>query len=99
MTKNSLAQLRKRSGLYTQRAVGGLALVLLHEWDAIWRHGIALRERLALARKARGVSELLREQADLLAETRARLAMDNDERRALLNGWLADLRGGLREAA
>lgn len=93
MTKKSLVRLRKRGGLYTQRAVGGLALVLLHEWDALWRHGIALRERLVLARRARGVSQLLREQADLLAETRARLAMDHHERRALLNGLVADLRG------
>ena len=76
MNKKSLARLRERSGLYAQRAIGGLALVFLHEWDALWRHGIAIRERLVLARNANGVSQLVNDQVDLLAETRARLAMD-----------------------
>lgn len=92
-------QLRHRGGLYAQRAVGGLALVLLHEWDALVRHSVEVRERLAVARKARGLTELVRDQLDLLPETRARLAMDHHERRALLHGWLTDLRGGLAAAA
>jgi len=92
-------ELRRRGGLYAQRAVGGLALVLLHEWDAVVRHGIDVSERLTLARKASGLTGLVRDQWDLLAETRARLAMDHHERRALLNGWVADLRGGPSAAA
>jgi len=56
-------------------------------------HGIEVRERLAVARNARGPVELVRDQLDLLPETRARLAMDHHERRALLRGWVADLRG------
>jgi hypothetical protein len=95
----SVSALRQRGGLYTQRAVGGLALVMLHEWDALSRHGVALGERLAVARNARGPFELVRDQLDLLAETRARLAMDQRERRALLHSWLADLRGGILAAA
>lgn len=90
--------LRQRGGLYTQRAVGGLALVLLHEWDAICRHGVDVSERLALARRTQGVEALIRDQLDLVSETRARLAMDQLERRALLHGWVSDLRGGLKVA-
>ena len=89
----SVARRRERGGLFTQRAVGGLALVLLHEWDALWRHGVDVSERLVVARNARGPGELVRDQLDLLTETRARLAMDHQERRALLHGWRADLRG------
>lgn len=88
-----------RTEWYTQRAVGGFALILLHEVDALSRHWVEVRERLAVARQARGVRQLVRDQVDLLAETRARLAMDQHERRALLHSWVADLRGGLRGAA
>jgi hypothetical protein len=88
-----------RTERYTQRAVGGFALILLHEIDAVARHWIEVRERFAVAREARGVRQLVRDQVDLLAETRARLAMDQRERQALLHSWVADLRGGLRAAA
>lgn len=77
---------------YLARAVDGAALVLLHELDALGGHWVEVRERLAVARKARGFGELVRSQVDLLAETRARLALAQRERRALLHGWLADLR-------
>lgn len=82
-----------RGRLYAQRAIGGLALLLLHEWDSLCRHGIDVSERLAIARNSRSLPGLVRGQLDLLAETRARLAMDHQERRALLHGWFADLRG------
>ena len=79
---------------YVERAVGGATLMLLHELDALSGHWAELRERLAVARKARGLGELVSHQVDLLPETKARLALDHRERRALLHGWLADLRGG-----
>lgn len=85
--------------VYTRRAVGGLALIVMHEIDALVRHGVEVRERLAVARQARGPLQLLREQLDLLAETRARLSLDQRERLALLHSWVTDLRDGLREAA
>lgn len=88
-----------RSELYAQRAVGGLALIVLHEVDALSRHWIEVRERLEVARKARGLGQLVRDQVDLLEETRARLVLDQRERRALLHSWVADLRGGLSAAA
>ncbi len=84
---------------YLERAVGGAELMLLHEVDALGGHWAELRERLAVARKARGLGELVSQQVDLLPETRARLALDHRERRALLHGWLTDLRNGPRQAA
>ena len=88
-----------RSELYAERAVGGLALIVLHEIDALSRHWIDVRERVDVARKARGFVQLVREQVDLLDETRARLHLDQRERRALLHSWVADLRAGLKAAA
>lgn len=77
---------------YVSRIVDGAAQVLLHEVDALGGHWVELRERLAVARKARGLGELVRHQVDLLPETRARLVLDHRERRALLHSWLTDLR-------
>jgi len=90
---------RRHGRVYVQRAVGGLVLIVLHEIDALLRHWVAVRERFAVARKARGVGQLVRDQVDLLPETRARLSLDHRERRALVHSWVVDLRGGLREAA
>jgi hypothetical protein len=83
---------RRRGGAYASRAFGGFALIVMHEIDALTRHAVDVRERLAVAREAPGLVELVRDQVDLLAETRARLAFDQRERRALLNSWIADLR-------
>ena len=89
---------RERGRLYVRRAVGGLALVVMHELDALSGHVAEVRERLAVARQARGLGDLLRVQADLLPETRARLTLDQRERVALLHSWMADLRSGLKAA-
>ena len=80
------------STAYLSRALDGAARVLMHELDALGGHWVELRERLAVARQARGLGELVRAQVDLLPETRARLVLDQRERRALLRSWLADLR-------
>jgi hypothetical protein len=77
---------------FIERAVGGATQVLLHELDALSGHWAEVRERIAVARESRGLGELVRMQVDLLPETRARLALDQRERRALLRGWLTDLR-------
>lgn len=90
---------RNRGRAYVRRAVGGLALVVLHEIDALSGHVAEVRERLAVARQARGLGDLLRVQADLLPETRTRLTLDQRERVALLHSWVADLRSGLKAAA
>jgi len=77
---------------YVARALDGATRVLMHELDALEGHWVELRERLAVAREASGVAALVRAQLDLLPETRARLALDQRERRALLHSWLTDLR-------
>lgn len=82
-----------RSRKFASQAVGGLALILVHEVDAVTGHWAEVRERLAVARKSRSLGELLRHQFDLLPETRARLALDQRARRELLSGWWSDLRG------
>lgn len=74
--------LRTRTVL--ERALDGVAQVLAHERDAWSGHWAELRERLAVARKARGLGELLRDQVDLLPETRARLRGDQRQRGALV---------------
>ena len=83
---------------YVERAVDGVAQVLLHEIDALSGHWAEVRERIAVARQSRGIGDLVRTQVDLLPETRARLVLDHRERRALLRSWWTDL-SGTREAA
>lgn len=92
-------QYRHSGARYVNRAVGGLALMLMHEIDALSGHVAELRERLAVARQSQGLGELVRKQVDLLPETRARLVLDQRERSALLRSWVADLRTGRRAAA
>ena len=76
---------------WLERVLDGAAALVLHEVDALSGHWAELRERMAVAREAHGVAELVQAQVDLFAETRARLALDQRERRALLHSWLADL--------
>lgn len=89
LTRNLLGQSRQLAG----RAAGELALLALHEVDALTGHWADARERLAVARQARGLGELLRFQWDLLPETRARLRVDQRRRRALIAGLWLHLRG------
>lgn len=89
-----ISNLVGRSRQVAGRAVGGLALIVVNEIDALGGHWAEARERLAVARQARGLGELLRYQFDLLPETRARLALDQRQRRELVAGWWSDLRRG-----
>ena len=75
-----------------ERAIDGVGQIAMHEAGAFDNHWFALRERLAVARKARGVGELLRDQLDLLPATRARIAEDHQARLRL---W-RELRRSLR---
>jgi hypothetical protein len=63
-----------------ERALDGIGQIAMHEAGALDNHWLALRESLAVARKARGVGELLRDQLDLLPATRARIAGDHQAR-------------------
>lgn len=65
------------------RALDGLSQLAIHEAEALDRHVLAVRERMRVARKARGVVELVRDQFDLLPATAARFAQDHQARRHL----------------
>lgn len=92
-------ELRRRGGTYVRRGLDAFALLLMHELDAMEGHFAEARERVAVARSARGLGDLLRTQLDLLPETRARLKLNALERRALVNGWVQELRALPRLAA
>lgn len=70
----------------------GLSLLAEHETNALGDHLQALNRRLVVARKARSLGELLRDQIDLLPDTRARLSRDHHQRRQLLAGLGQELR-------
>lgn len=74
-----------------QRAAMGLAMIAVHEWGALGAHYSELRERVAVARRARGAGEFLRDQMDLLPETQARLRQDQHVRRELLRRWFKQI--------
>ncbi len=74
-----------------QKAAMGLAMIAVHEWGALGAHYAELHERIAVARRARGAGELLRDQMDLLPETQARLRQDQHVRRELLRRWLKQI--------
>lgn len=69
----------------------GLSLLAEHETNAFGDHLQALNRRLAVARKARSLGELLRDQLDLLPDTGARLRRDHHRRRQLLAGLRQEL--------
>jgi|GEM_PF-1681171 len=71
------------AGMRIDRAIDGLGQLAAHEAQSLDRHALALRERLSVARKARGVGELLRDQLDLIPATTMRFAHDHRVRRKL----------------
>lgn len=73
------------------RVLGGVALLALHETDALHGHASALRERVTVARQARSWRQLLREQRALHARTRRRCRDDHAIRVELWQGLLRDL--------
>lgn len=80
-------------------AFGGAALLVLHEWNALRGHWAEVQERLAVARRARHAGELIRDQFDLVAESRNRLRRDHQVRRQIWRGLLRDLRRRPAETA
>ncbi|HEX4895455.1 MAG TPA: hypothetical protein VFV11_03905 [Solimonas sp.] len=77
---------------YLDRVLGGVSLIALHEAGSLRGHVAAVQERLQIARRARSVSEMLRDQFDLLPESRNRLRRDHQVRRQLWRGLASDLR-------
>jgi hypothetical protein len=79
------------------RVWSGVTMIALHEADSLQGHLNAAQERLLIARRARGLGELLRDQVDLLPESRNRLRRDHQVRRQLWRGLAQEL--GARRSA
>lgn len=95
--KDNTADLR---GVYLDRVFGGVALLALHEAGSLQAHVEAVGERLRIARRARSLSELIRDQVDLLPESRNRFRRDHRVRRELWNGFVRELKSSAgRKAA
>jgi hypothetical protein len=94
-----LQRLRRRLHVYVDRALGGAALIAVHETAALHGHWSELSERVRLARKALGARALIREQVDLLPESRTRLQRDQEVRRQLWRGLLKDLAAPVQQRA
>lgn len=77
-------------------AKDGFAVLVEHETNALGNLVASLRERVRVARQARNVSELLRNQLDLLHDTHARLSHDHSLRGELLRGFGRDIHGSLK---
>ncbi|MGH8506758.1 MAG: hypothetical protein ACRETM_12465 [Stenotrophobium sp.] len=84
---------------YLDRATNGVALIAVHESGALRALGSALAERLAVARLARTAGELIRDQIDLLPESRTRFRRDQQVRRQLWRGLLRDLSAPIQKVA
>jgi hypothetical protein len=76
----------KRLDVLLDRAIDSFGRLAMHEAGVIDGHLDGLRVRWAVARRARSLSELLRDQYDLLPDTRARIARDHRERLRLWRG-------------
>ena len=76
---------------FVDRALGGVALIAVHEADALQGHWTELEERLEVARHARSASQLIREQLDLFPESKTRLKHDHEIRRQLWRGLWKDV--------
>ncbi|GAC1624422.1 MAG: hypothetical protein NVS9B10_10410 [Nevskia sp.] len=80
------------------RALDGIGQLAMHEAEALDRHVLAVRERVLVARKARGVAELVRNQFDLLPATATRFVQDHRVRRRLWRDLGQALTGNLQDA-
>ena len=76
-------------------AMDGFSVLVEHESTALGNQLSGVRERIAVARRARNLGELLRHQIDLLPDTGARLRRDHALRGDLLRGLQRDLARGL----
>jgi hypothetical protein len=81
----------RRGRVYASRLLDGLSTIALHEADALNAHLLAAGERVRIALQARNAAELLRDQLDLLPESRNRLRRDHQLRRELWRGLIRDL--------
>lgn len=90
---------QEKGEIYLDRVLGGVALIALHEAGSLQGHLEGVNERLRVARRARSLGELLRDQMDLLPETRNRFVRDHQVRRGLWGGFVEDLTAPVKKAA
>ena len=85
-TLPDLRAFTQKIGHYLDRALSGIALVAVHEVGTLRGHWADLDVRIRVARRARGTVELIRDQIDLLPESRNRFMHDQRVRRELWRG-------------
>ena len=90
MHQERTARTGKRE-VYLDRVFGGVALIALHEAGSLQGHLEGVNERFRVARRARNLVELIRDQVDLLPESRNRFRRDQRVRRQLWSGFVRDL--------
>ncbi len=98
MSQKELAGSGSRE-IYLDRVFGGAALIALHEAGSLQGHLEGVNERLRVAARARNVGELIRDQIDLIPETRNRFLRDHEVRRQLWRGFVRDLTAPVQRAA
>lgn len=74
-------------------ALQSLVALMQHEAEALSNQVDGLRVRVRVARRARSLGELLRNQWDLLPDTRERLRRAHHQRSRLLHSFGQRLRG------
>ncbi len=89
-TLPDLRQFSQKVSHYLDRAFSGIALVAVHEVGTLRGHWADVDIRLKVARRARGAGELIRDQIDLLPESRNRVLRDQRVRRELWRGAVKD---------
>lgn len=92
-----LRQFSQKVSHYLDRAFSGIALVAVHEVGTLRGHWADVDIRLKVARRARGAGELIRDQIDLLPESRNRFVRDQRVRRELWRGAVKDLSAQVSE--
>ncbi|WP_146165887.1 hypothetical protein [Stenotrophobium rhamnosiphilum] len=93
----ALRELNNRVGHYLDRALSGIALVAVHEAGTLRGHWTDVDVRFRVARRARDAGELIRDQIDLLPESRNRMARDQRVRRELWRGVVKDFSAQVAE--
>jgi hypothetical protein len=89
----------RRTMAMADHMAGGLVAIAVHELGALSGHWSELQERVAVARRSRSVLELVRDQFDLLPETRNRLSQDQQLRLELWSGLVRGQSGRAGDSA
>lgn len=78
--------------------VSGIEDLASHEWAALRGHGQALIARFDVARQASSIGQLIRDQVDLLPESRLRIRRNAEARQRIITSVNTALRSIARNA-